>query len=209
MPTAKIGDRCTLKRLPLYNQIPEWSDDRKTSIFLADQVFEVIEVEKSKVTLQAVDHEESRFFEWFKNAIAKVLTVTTSEATVSESRKVVDSPSISCVIRPDGTRTAIIAEPQSAETDREPISQPEPEGKSLEFPEVKAEFTTAVTFYKGCRYWVAGKHPVGKKPGEYYYYIDRDGKVTQSELSYCSTVFANRWAREAIDKLAVLQEASC
>jgi hypothetical protein len=82
MPTVKSGDRVTLKsgRSPLANQVPEWKDDRAFKPFEDDQQFEVLEVNGSKVKLEAIDHFESRPFAWFKNAVAKVWSANASEA---------------------------------------------------------------------------------------------------------------------------------
>lgn len=327
MPTVNISDRVTLKLSPLYNQIPEWSDDRRISVFPPDQVFEVIEVGKSKLTLQAVDHEETRFFEWFKTAVKPVretdkheylelqkqqdslvergilrgvstgdpvlgleppedeeddgedparpiADVGISHIDMGELEEVANDrlfrPSNSdqgfafeaawcekcdrygangnaCKILANAlieyveewrynkkgepvctawkkkrqTKTAIV-------TEREPVAlaigrdgakveyrevqktveveEIDP-SKLLKYPDIEAEYKSPVMTYKGINYWIAGKLPDGKKVGEYHYYVEHNGKVTKSDLHHSGTTWANKWARKAIDRLTVLQEA--
>lgn len=365
MPTVKIGDHCKLKRIPLFSQIPDWGDERKIPAFDSEQIFEVIDIDK-KVTLQAVKHSETRFFEWFKNAVIVIKTEVLSElselpapadpvvarfgpkagdlqegdriklkpghlpnyedinpntsrrgipvcteddvfevegvrgsrimisqggepfewyahaiksiikpqqpsdavlrnageivsglstsngrgyrpsngtegeffrsrwcdrcekdlnddcqiyahamigrpvewiywgdkpvCTAWELRTTppkVESPSIVCVVRSDGTRTAIVSEPQpeSKEVESSPKSKP------LKTPKTDYPFTTPWTPYRDMKYRIEGDPKDGIK-GEYYYVIDRDGKKTRSEKSYGGIIPCNADARKAIDALA-------
>ncbi|BAS55304.1 hypothetical protein NIES2135_54180 [Leptolyngbya boryana NIES-2135] len=298
MPTIKPGDRVTLKRTPLYNQIPEWGDDRKIPAFHPNQIFEVIDFEKTKVTLQALDTGETRFFEWFKNAVkvlpavsadddpahpcpsadishidlAELESTRPSEAVLANAEAIyaglTDIPNGKPYRPSNGTEgeifmrrwcercekdvnedCSILAQSMLGEVDEwqywgdkplctawekrtsevieqptrinihangkisvqsekqiVPVELPEPTGALLEFPDIAEEFKSAICQHKGIRYWIAGKFERDKKPAEMYYYIERDGKAVKSELSYCSTVFAGKWAREAIDRLVALQE---
>lgn len=83
-------------------------------------------------------------------------------------------------------------------------SKPEPQ--PLEFPTTQAKFSTAISPYKNCKYWVEGVHAKGDTPAQYFYCIERNGVVTKSDVSYSSVYHAGRWAREAIDKLATIVE---
>jgi hypothetical protein len=223
MPTINIGDRVTLKRTPLYNQIPDWNDDRKIPAFHPGQVFEVTDVNKSKVILRTLDTEEPRFFEWFKNAVKVLPTASEDEDPATpiasidishmdraELESVTEEKSGPIEVRRVPTSIDIHANGAISvgyEEEEVPAAPPAPTGTPLEWAHTGEEFETPVSTYKNLRYWIAGKLERGKKPAELYYFIEYNGKITKSELHYCGVVFANRWAREAIDRLAALQEA--
>ena len=229
MPTVKSGDRITLKpgRLPLANQVPEWGDDRAFKPFDDDQVFTVLAVKGSKVELEAYDHFETRSFTWFKNAIAKVQSADASESVNTASSEPAkpsvdddwDAPDPMLVNDREvqRTRRTTLSSGVTVELDdrQKPVWFPktpeelqkesEPKPKTIKFPATQAEFATGIAPYKGCSYWVEGRHAKGKTPAEYYYCIQRNGTVTKSDVPYDSVYYAGRWAREAIDKLADLE----
>lgn len=83
---------------------------------------------------------------------------------------------------------------------KKPQVEEQKPAKTLEFPATEAEFSTAIAPYKGCRYWVAGKHASKDNPAEYHYFVERDGKTTNSDSSFASVYQAGVAAREAICK---------